>query len=40
MQIRGKLQYALLPFAKTIKERYDIFIKKKYNNIANKLFSS
>ena len=40
MQIRGKLQYALLPFAKTVKERYDIFIKKKYNNIANKLFSS
>lgn len=37
-QIRGKLQYSLSPYAKTVEERYNIFMKFNYKNIARCLF--
>ena len=38
MSIRGKLQYRMRPFAKNIKERYQLFDKLGYPNIAKSLF--
>ena len=38
MQLRGKIQYALSPYASNIEERHNIFMLRGYTNIANELF--